>query len=139
MLTKETINGKDFNVVWHKSGYSFAKGTKYSRIEYTCHQGFTNRVTHIHVFEPCGKYALIYEWDTESGHEPNHIATALPALPRFPKPEHARLLHLYAAHGVDVLAKRNGEISIAYNTALGVETAYLTYNNQRIEDFAITD
>jgi hypothetical protein len=123
MLTKETISGKEYNVVWHD-----ALGHMGKPHWMKCQDGFT------------GISSLDYDC----------IATALPPLPRYPKPEHQRLLHLYASHGVDVYGTIKHNTGVIHNTFLTsvihlgngteeIKITSLTYNNQRIDSFAVEE
>lgn len=69
--TIESINGKQYTVVWHDAVQSF-NGTMTAT-----HSGFV-----WHIGSKC-------------------VATLLPALPRYPKPEDARLLYRYMAEGIE--------------------------------------
>lgn len=75
----ETINGNLYTVVWHEP-MDDRKGIWVRTAN--------EDILHAAVYE--GAYI---------------IATALPALARKPKPEDARLLHLYAGHGIEVHGK----------------------------------
>jgi hypothetical protein len=82
--TIEEIAGKKYTVVWHGSHTSFFDED---------HHAFCDWID-------LNNGVVVYLSNNE------HIATALPALPRKPKPEDARLLHLYAAHGITPMGKR---------------------------------
>lgn len=76
-VTIETINGRQYTVVWHDG-----KAFKWSGDYRPLHDGsliLSNLFSRTH-----------------------HIATAIPALPRYPKPEHARLLYRYMAEGIEI-------------------------------------
>lgn len=79
MITIEQIEGRPHTVVWH--GYT-PKGGVLGRRFTTLFGGI---------------YAVFMDSDCL-----DHIATALPPLPRNPKPKDAPRLHLYAAHGIGV-------------------------------------
>ena len=78
--TIETINGKEYTVVWYGSKNKLPKPIQWFRMP--------NRE----------QILLIKELDGGC----NVYATALPALPRHPKPEDTPLLHRYAAEGLMV-------------------------------------
>lgn len=75
-VTKETINGREYTVIWHDKG---------AASEYTHDYGFMpwQKTSHGYV---AGEFSA--NW-----------ATALPPLPRRPKPEDAPLLYRYMAEG----------------------------------------
>lgn len=75
----ETINGKLFTIVWH--GDNSGKSTLGRRI----------------VALSGGVFAVFKDADCL-----DHIATALPALPRHPKPEDAKLLYRYMSEGIAI-------------------------------------
>ena len=74
-ITIETIEGKQYTVVWRDAFEWNDRNARY--------RDMSKQIW----FRGAGGYLM------------NATATALPALPRYPKPEHAGLLHLYAANG----------------------------------------
>lgn len=75
--TIETINGRECTVLWHLDNYNIND-------EEMCWAKTAD-----------GVWLAFDDWE-----RPVHIATALPPLPRNPKPEDAALLYRYAAEGV---------------------------------------
>lgn len=89
--TIENINGADYTVVWHDvhptDSHSFADSLIWVKLQ----MGWMASGT-------------------------KHIATALPALPRHPKPEDAALLYRYMAEGIEVIYRwvRDPEMKSAW-------------------------
>lgn len=81
--TIEEINGKPMTVVWHNPREH--KSRHFSHMDLDCY-----------VYN-LANGDVIYTSATDSA----HIATALPPLPRKPKPEDARLLYRYMAEGIE--------------------------------------
>lgn len=78
-ITIENINGVPHTVVWH------------------CHSTFDKQPLYSYYCGRLNDSSWVVFNDLTAV---DHIATALPPLPRHPKPEHAELLHLYAAHSL---------------------------------------
>lgn len=78
-VTIETISGKQYTVVWHGKAEAHSEW-----IQMASGLAMVTRT----VASPYVGY--------------DHIATALPALPRYPKPEQARLLYRYMAEGIEI-------------------------------------
>jgi hypothetical protein len=81
-ITKEKINGVEHNLVWH---------------EETKDKNLLGRR-----FAKLSGGALAFFKDANCLH---HIATALPPLPRYPKPSDAALLYRYVAEGITPVFK----------------------------------
>lgn len=94
MITIETINGKKYTVVWHVN-----MSDNYKRRELT--------------WMPLKNGCLInHLWGITL--EATHIATALSALPRQPKPEDAPLLYLYMSEGIAIAMKWGKSVSAIF-------------------------
>lgn len=128
-ITIEEIQGKKYTVVWHAN-----MSENYMRSELT--------------WLPLKNGCLInYPWGAAT-----HIATALPALPRHPKPEHASLLYRYMAEGMQIKGRfytRDNDWEVDFMTAhpesviwqedgCKSEITHATHNGERVE-IAITD
>lgn len=143
MITIETINGKPYTVVWHELQYCqhvfyFEREDCYCELNSGVIAAFNIVIEHGEFV--CNK----------------HIATALPALPRYPKNDEAtiRLLHLYAVHGVkiwglcktcygtwEVMAEPCVDDDTAISSSDGntiEEITHATFNGERV-DIARTD
>lgn len=68
-------------------------GKQYTMIHHTRHSALGRR------FAPLNNGVLEFFKDADCT---QHVATALPPLPRHPTKENVALLHLYAAHGVEL-------------------------------------
>ena len=79
-VTIENINGAAHTVVLHSEGQKDAVLLQCKGI-YGYYENY---------YHKCGAKSL------------RHIATALPALPKHPKPQDARLLYRYMAEGIDL-------------------------------------
>lgn len=120
MITIESINGKLYTVVWYVTPLTCGTlGKRFSLLNDGC-------------------LAVFGEAECMS-----HIATALPALPRYPKPEDARLLHQYAAYGLKVCNER-GNGFVGYSSSGYVSDGgyycfdnspitHATFNGERVE------
>lgn len=119
MMTKttiETINGQLYTVIWH-GGKSHANNFKQIKIQ-----------------------EVIVLYSEYGSLQPMHIATALPAIPRYPRPKDAELLYRYMAEGIEpwlywlnkkgnmsvessfidpIWQSKSGEITHAINSATG--------------------
>lgn len=91
MITVEEIDGEQYTVIWSDLPYVAAY------LDWTD----TN----------LGKVAV-------HGRSDSWLATALPALPRRPKPEDARLLYRYASEGIKACVK-DSKITHAINSETG--------------------
>ena len=119
-ITKETINGAEFTVVWHK-GY----------IDREC---FLSPVV--------ADYGFIFPvYDKIESNKRSLEATALPALPRNPKPEDAPLLYRYMAEGITPVCNYEGDLIDAIYKQwphLEITHAIDSQTGERVE-IAITD
>lgn len=109
----ETINGKLCTIVWH--GYNPIKNTIGRRFA-TLHGG---------------TFAVFKDADCL-----DHIATAIPALPRNPKPKDAPLLYRYASEGLMVWWTDNDEEKP--RTCAWVINMHLVNYNQLVEHTNLT-
>jgi hypothetical protein len=118
----ETINGKAYTIIWYGNNpIKNTLGRRFAKLS-------------------GGVFAIFRDADCL-----DHIATALPALRRYPKPEDAKWLYQYMAEGIEVFVRVQGFISITSMTdsegmlsALGCEACereitHATYNGKRVE------
>jgi hypothetical protein len=131
-VTIEEISGKKHTVVWH---------------------GEVCNIFGAYLFKAhCGYLSFACAPDEDVG---EHLATALPALPRYPKAEDAWLLHLYAAHGIaphitngdgyrgsfvglledrwSIIGSQPYGDSLYTLTIVNSEITHATYNGERVE------
>ncbi len=113
-ISIEEIQGKKYTVVWH---------------EEDLHGYRVKAITVGYVLFCCNRTA--------------HLATALPALPRNPKPEHAALLYRYMAEGFEIGFDKNFHSGVPKTiiemcSKEGSEITHATHNGNRVE-IAITD
>ena len=119
-ITVETINRKKYTVVWHE--------------EKTWESDNSDPVINI----PLRVSKALIGQNTGV-----HVATILPALPRHPKPEHAPLLHRYAAEGLTLMADGKYypepiEVLSDKIRRWNWEITHATHNGERVE-IAIED
>lgn len=87
-ITIETINDELCTVIWYNKGIE--PDIKYADVKLLD-----------------GSWIFRIRRPTARGCKIKHIATALPALPRHPKPEDAPLLYRYMAEGVEPILVSN--------------------------------
>lgn len=135
-ITVETIQGKPYTVVWRdiNTDEDIASGFVEGKFEKIASDGVC-------------KYLVVHDEDI--------AATALPALPRHPKPEDAPLLYRYASEGIfvwisvmreqgfqDGCTVWEGEsislLNMLHCSDITSETLYGFLSNERVE-IAITD
>lgn len=112
-VTKEMIYDREHTVVW--------KGDRSFDLENIVCGTLTT---------PCG--IVVYTPRTYGEHD--HLATALPPLPKHPKPEHVRLFNLYHEHGIAL----NGSISGSCKHTgtfvfVAIESAYIIDTGEQVE------
>jgi hypothetical protein len=120
MITIEAINGKAYTVV-------IPLGVELKEIEGAG-------------WEAVDWQGVRYSVDRTVPNGDHVIAAALPALPRKPKPEDARLLYLYAAHGIDVRGRKIDDMypepvvveDVCFQYGLE-EITHATFNGERVE------
>lgn len=93
MITIETINGKQMTVVWH----DLPLGGDFRL--------WQDAIVNLMREDDISKDGVIHHYTHK-----RHITTALPALPKHPKPEDALLLYRYMAEGVDPVLISNHPI-----------------------------
>lgn len=111
-VTKEEINGKWYTVVKHSTGEKDAvllhKGGIYHYYENYYHKDGTKSL--------------------------RHIATALPPLPRYPKPEDAQLLTRYMAEGLTPIMENMEGLVISIFSNLSSYNGVLEDEQENIFD-----
>lgn len=127
-ITVETIQGKPYTVVWREPEI------------YPCDADDTGWIDGVSNGELFGQDAYADDYIA--------IATALPALPRHPKPEDAPLLYRYMAEGIVPMATEedfhngcdlsNLAFIDSWRTGKGMKITHATHNGERVE-IAITD
>jgi hypothetical protein len=158
MLTKETINGKEYNVILKPFDADYVRdqlamgmpviGESEGRAFAIVSESERFAIQDETVWNVLyyGSGLEIYS-GLEKGSWIEFIRTTLPPLPRHPKLEHQGLLHLYVAHGVDAWGEYFNNAVREYDTVCAIcfydgfpddfKITHLTYNNQRIDDFAV--
>jgi len=131
-ITIETINGVEYTVVWHNDNYEY-RGL--DSAYYTRDDG-TRVISNIGW--------LSYEDSLFAiSSSSSIIATARPALPRYPKPEDAPLLYRYKAENIDPQFQKeiNGRnitlgfleyIEGRYHDGEGFEITHAKHNGKRV-------
>lgn len=112
MIAIEEINGEKYTAVWHIKQYERPVVPEY----FWCPMDNGSR-------------RVLTPWGTR-------VATALPALPRHPKPEDAPLLYLYMAEGIIPIWHReyNDPEVVAFRLyEKDVEIDYATHNGEQVE------
>lgn len=112
--TIETINGRLCTVVWVG---------EIGKVESCCVAPFSDG------------FILYDDWDLK--HFPQHIATALPALPRNPAHEDAETLYraacLYSSEGLEVNGDDPRTLVAKVKSRINYEITHALYNGERVE------
>lgn len=115
MITIEEINGEKYTVVWHGSPERTPEPRQWFEM-------------------PDGTFILlVLEFDGGA----NCYATALPALPRHPKPEDAPLLYRYMAEIIDITIKQTNNdpdcLDFVGLFSEGAEEWFITTDEYKVE------